>query len=527
MRSSGGAATSKGRSSACSAQKLGLKVGDTITLSGSIYPGDWQYNIDGIYTVPAQSALDASGFYFHWKYLNDGANERQKDKIGWIVTQVDDASKSAQVSEAIDKLFDDADNQTTTMSELAMNRGFLGGASAILSALDIVSIIILVIMMLILGNTIAMGVRERTMEYGVLRALGFRPGHIRLFIIGEALTVALLAGIVGLLISYPLVETGMGRWLEENMGAFFPKVEISAFTAAAALLAHARPRRTRLAHPRHSGRTASGHRRPAEDRVIPISYNLRNLRVRKTTTAAAALGLALVVFVFAAARMLSNGIHKAMHQASDPAVAIVMRKGATTELESGIEQTKIPLIAAGPGVVAFPNGRKEAVGELVAVVLMNKLGTDGGFANVQIRGIADDSLAFRPSMKIIAGREAKPGTDEVIVGRAIRGRFEGVELEQTFEMRKNRPMKVVGIFEDGGSAYESEIWGDVDRVRANFGRGPIVSSVRVRLESPEQFDGFAAALEANRQLDVAAMREEEFLRRRRRGRRSSSPRSDS
>jgi putative ABC transport system permease protein len=244
--------------------------------------------------------------------------------------------------------------------------------------------------------------------------------------------------------------------------------------------------------------------------VIPISYNLRNLRVRKTTTAAAALGLALVVFVFAASRMLSNGIHKAMHQASDPAVAIVMRKGSTTEMESGVEQTKIPLIAATPGVTSFSNGRKEAVGELVAVVPMNKLGVDGAVANVQIRGISDDSLAFRPSIKIIAGREAKPGTDEVIVGRAIRGRFQGLELDQSFEMRKNRPMKVVGVFEDGGSAYESEIWGDVDRVRANFGRGAIVSSVRVRLDSPEQFDGFAASLQANRQLDVAAMHEEEF-----------------
>jgi putative ABC transport system permease protein len=217
------------------AQKLKLHVGDKVTLSGSIYPGDWAYNIDGIYSVPGQSAVDQGSFYFHWKYLNDGANERQKDKIGWIVTKVDDPSKSAQVSAAIDKLFDDADNQTVTMSELAMNRGFLGGMSAVLSALNVVSIIILVIMMLILGNTIAMGVRERTTEYGVLRALGFQPGHIRLFIIGEALTVALLAGIVGLLLSYPVVEAGMGRWLQENMGSFFPAVKISPVTSIAAI----------------------------------------------------------------------------------------------------------------------------------------------------------------------------------------------------------------------------------------------------------------------------------------------------
>jgi putative ABC transport system permease protein len=244
--------------------------------------------------------------------------------------------------------------------------------------------------------------------------------------------------------------------------------------------------------------------------MIPIAYNLRNLRVRKTTTAAAALGLALVVFVFAAVRMLGNGVKKAMHQASEPNVAIVLRKGAGAEMESGIEQTKIPIIGTTPGVAALSNGRQQAIGELVAVVLMDKPGTDGGFANVQIRGVPDDVLQFRPTVKIIAGRAATPGTDEVIVGRAIFGRFKGLELDHTFEMRKNRPMKVVGEFEDNGSAFESEIWGDVDRVRANFGRGAIVSSVRVRLESPEKFEGFAAALAANRQLDVAAQREADF-----------------
>jgi putative ABC transport system permease protein len=245
--------------------------------------------------------------------------------------------------------------------------------------------------------------------------------------------------------------------------------------------------------------------------VIPIAYNLRNLRVRKATTAAAALGLALVVFVFASVRMLANGIERAVHQAADPSVAIVLRKGSSEEMESGIEQTKVPLIAATPGVAAFPNGRPQGVGEMVAVVLLDKLGTEGGVANVQIRGIADDTLAFRPSVKIVEGRAAAPGTDEVIIGKAISGGlYKGIGLGQTFEMRKNRPMTIVGVFEDNGSAFESEIWADVDRVRANFGRGAIVSSVRVRLDSPSKFDGFKATLEANRQLDVTAMREEEF-----------------
>jgi putative ABC transport system permease protein len=91
-------------------------------------------------------------------------------------------------------------------------------------------------MMLILGNTIAMGVRERTTEYGVLRAVGFEPGHIRLFVIGEALTVALCSAALGLLIGYPLIEMGLGRWLEENMSNFFPAVTIAPATAALAVV---------------------------------------------------------------------------------------------------------------------------------------------------------------------------------------------------------------------------------------------------------------------------------------------------
>jgi len=108
--------------------------------------------------------------------------------------------------------------------------------SAVLTALDYVSIIILVIMTMILGNTIAMGVRERTHEYGVLRALGFLPRHVGLFVVGEALTVGLLAGVVGVGLSFPIVELGMGRWLEENMGSFFPYFRIQRSTMLIAVL---------------------------------------------------------------------------------------------------------------------------------------------------------------------------------------------------------------------------------------------------------------------------------------------------
>jgi putative ABC transport system permease protein len=216
------------------AKKLGLKVGDHYTLAGTIYAGDWQFNVDGIYTTTRP--FDRSQFFFHWDYLNESVPERLRERIGWITSRIDDPKRGAEVSAAIDKVFDEKDVQTATMSERAMNLSFIAMLSAILTALNIVSIIILVIMMMILGNTIAMGVRERTREYGVLRAVGFTPGHIAAFILGEAVTTGLVAGAVGALISYPIVQLGMGRWLEENMGGFFPVFRIQPTTIVVAIL---------------------------------------------------------------------------------------------------------------------------------------------------------------------------------------------------------------------------------------------------------------------------------------------------
>ncbi|HET6280214.1 MAG TPA: FtsX-like permease family protein [Polyangia bacterium] len=210
-------------------KQLGLKVGDKFTLLGGIYAGDWEFNIDGIYTATRKS-VDRSTFLFHWSYMNDSLPELRRDQIGWVTSRIDDPSRGPEIAAAIDKVFDEKDIQTATMSERAMNLSFMGMISSLLKALDIISIIILVIMMMILGNTIAMGVRERTREYGVLRAIGFSPRDVALFVVGEAAAIGLLSGAIGLLLAKPIVELGMGRWLEENMGAWFPYFRIDAQT---------------------------------------------------------------------------------------------------------------------------------------------------------------------------------------------------------------------------------------------------------------------------------------------------------
>jgi len=238
--------------------------------------------------------------------------------------------------------------------------------------------------------------------------------------------------------------------------------------------------------------------------MIPIRYNIRSLAVRKTTTLATALGIALVVFVVASSLMLVTGIKKTMGTTGHKDIALVMRKGSDAELGSVVEEPSIGIILAAPGVskTAKPAG----VGEIVVVAAMEKIGAEG-VTNVQMRGVTDDVLQFRPEVRIVDGRPAQPGTDEVIVGKQIRGRFKGVELGQSFDVKKNRPAKVVGIFEAGGSSYESEVWVDRETLRSAFGREGIVSSVRVKLESPASFDAFQLGIEADKRMGLMAQRE--------------------
>lgn len=243
--------------------------------------------------------------------------------------------------------------------------------------------------------------------------------------------------------------------------------------------------------------------------MIPLTYNVRSLAVRKTTTLATAGGIGLVVFVLAAMLMLSAGVRRTMAISGEPDVAMILRKGSDAELSSGIEIPSVGLILASKEVKRRADGSPDGVGEVVVVITTDKIGTEG-VSNVQIRGVPEDVFAFRPNVKLIEGRKARPGADECVIGRAIRGRFKGVDLGQSFELRKNRNLKVVGIFEAAGASYESEVWADVEAVRGAFGREGIVQSVRARLVSEASFESLKRSLEGNRQLGVSVERERKY-----------------
>lgn len=243
--------------------------------------------------------------------------------------------------------------------------------------------------------------------------------------------------------------------------------------------------------------------------MIPIRYNIRSLVVRKATSFATAAGIGLVVFVLASSLMLSAGIKKTLGISGRPDDAIVLRMGSDAELGSVIDESSVPLILAAPGVRQDEHGRAIGAGEIVVVAALEKVGTPG-VTNVTIRGVDEEAQVLRPEVHVVAGRPPRPGSDEAMVGARIRGRIRGIDLDRTFDIKKNRPVTVVGVFEAGGSSYESEVWVDREVLRQAYHREGIVSSVRVRLESPTKFDAFRAGVENDKRLGLQAVRETTF-----------------
>ncbi|HTR51800.1 MAG TPA: ABC transporter permease [Kofleriaceae bacterium] len=220
------------------AKAFGVKVGDRMVVNSDIYPGDWDFKVIAIYQ-PLRRTADRNTLVFRWDYLTDDPRATfSKDQVGWMAARIDDPGRGPEISKAIDAKFSEKDDQTLTMSERAFQLGFLGGFSAVLKAFDLVSLGILLVMVLILANTIAMSARERTHEYGVLRAIGFPPGHILGFILGESVLVALVGGAIGMLVTIGLINGMVGPFIEENMSSMFPyfavpmRVVVTAFVSA-------------------------------------------------------------------------------------------------------------------------------------------------------------------------------------------------------------------------------------------------------------------------------------------------------
>lgn len=220
--------------------------------------------------------------------------------------------------------------------------------------------------------------------------------------------------------------------------------------------------------------------------MVPLFYNARSLWARRLSTGLTVVGLGLVVFVFSAVLMLANGIESALAAGGDPANAVVLRKGATGELVSGVDRDAARILATDPAVASGPDGARLVSGELVVLVTLPREGKEA--VNTTARGIGPESFVARPAVRLVSGRRPRPGTNEVALGRALVGSSPDATLGGELRFAQQR-WPVVGVFEASAGAFESELWADSMRLGSAFGR-PGYSSVLVRLRSAGEVDAF-------------------------------------
>lgn len=199
------------------ATKNGWHLGDVVHLKGTYLPGDWEFTVRCIYESSRHGFAQRS-LWFHYEHLNENLSEKERNRVGVISAEIVDPNRGAELARAVDARFDEQDDQTFTQEDQALNASFIGMYGALLHAIDTVSLLVLAIVVLIVGNTIIMSVRERIPEYGTLRAMGFSPRLLTQLIVGEATVLASLGAVAGVGLAFSLLQTYLGLYLEEAMG---------------------------------------------------------------------------------------------------------------------------------------------------------------------------------------------------------------------------------------------------------------------------------------------------------------------
>jgi len=243
-------------------------------------------------------------------------------------------------------------------------------------------------------------------------------------------------------------------------------------------------------------------------RAIPLHYIARNLWVRRVTTALTAAGMALVVYVFATVLMMTEGIRATLVATGQADNVLVLRKGAGAEINSGIARAQAAILETLPGIATDAAGLPLLSKEPVILNNLVKRGS-GKPSNVTMRGTGAAGLALRPQVRLIEGRMFRPGSSEVIAGRAIAAGFVGVQTGATLRFG-GREWTVVGIFDADKSGFDSEIWADAEQLMAAF-RRTAYSSVIFRLaDADEGFDRVLPLIEGDPRLTLDARREIAF-----------------
>ena len=217
------------------AKQYGFKVGDIIPIEGDIYPGNWEFIVKGIYT-PRDKTTDGTQMLIHWDYLNEKMEQDwpgRANEVGWYISKIKDPAMAGGISKQIDNLFANSSAETKTEDERSFQQSFMASVSAIITAMNFISFVIIGIIMLVLGNTMIMSARERTREYAVMKTLGFSAKHLTSLIMGESFIISCIGSGIGIALLFPIVS-GFEMLIPKG---YFPIFRIEPITVVFAAMA--------------------------------------------------------------------------------------------------------------------------------------------------------------------------------------------------------------------------------------------------------------------------------------------------
>ena len=240
---------------------------------------------------------------------------------------------------------------------------------------------------------------------------------------------------------------------------------------------------------------------------LPIAYNLRNLVVRKTTTIMTALGIALTVAVLLAVLALVAGLRTAFQSSGNPLQILVMRKGATAELSSGVPRQTFQDLKTKAGI-ARENGEPLASLEMVTVINLPSVENPAG-TNVTLRALLPVGVRMRDGLKLQQGRWFQAGQREIVVGKAIAKRYPGAQMGKSLRFGRGE-WAIVGVMDGGQTSVNSEIWGDLNQISSDYNRADGLSSALLRATDEGSVEALINSLNDDRRLNVLAQSEKSY-----------------
>ena len=494
------------------AKKFDWKVGDRVPIIGPLFPHPdgvetpWEFDIAGIYS-PAKPTLDSNTLFFHWDLFQETREQGGNGvNVGAIVVKTEPGADQTKVMRSVDELFANGPQRVQSTTEAEFSAQFVTMFGNVPFFVNTIGMGVLLAILLACINTMLMAAREQVHDIGILKSLGFANRSIFGIMLAQSMLLCGLGGGLGILLAL-VTEKPLGTMT----ATFLPSYDVLPetvtlgvmITVGVGLIAGLYPawRSSRL-------EAVDALKAEASSTMVPISYNLRSLWVRKSATLLTVIGIGATVAVMAGVLALQQGFARLYSENGREDLGVFLRPGATNEGDSQITRERAEiLIKTLPDIAK--NERGEPMASQECFLAVRRFKTDGGETNVPIRGVEQKTFEIRrDEVSISEGTHFTAGADEVIVGSQLQGRIQGAALGDVIVLNTT-PFRVVGIMESSGT-FASEIWGDLDRMLEALDR-PNANRVIAELVPGTDIPALATRIEGDKQFVAKLLSEREYL----------------